>query len=384
MSKLAFFHDGPLYKDIEGNMHAGILNDEIIDRYFYLADEFVSVTRISSTEDCRQSTVLKHSNVKYVEIPNLNTLRGRLFYVGLCKKIIEEQVRKSNYVVARVPSYVANYAIEYAKKYKKPYLTEVVGCSWDSLWNYSWKGKILAPQAFFAQKKVIHNAPYVIYVTNGFLQKRYPTKGISTSCSNVQITEPHNNIIKQRIERIRNSKEIITIGTAAAVDVRYKGQQYVIEAMGKLKEQGIVNYRYELVGGGDNHYLKSVVLKNGVEAQVVFKGAISHDAVLNWIETIDIYAQPSRQEGLPRALIEAMSRGVPALGAMTGGIPELLEKDFIIRNDNHCIFDICHVLQGMNRDVMEQQALRNYRESQKYYIQKIQIERNRMLDYLKN
>lgn len=45
------------------------------------------------------------------------------------------------------------------------------------------------------------------------------------------------------------------------------------------------------------------------------------------LDTCDIYVQPSLQEGLPRALIEAMSRGCPCIGARTAGIPELLPEE---------------------------------------------------------
>ena len=62
----------------------------------------------------------------------------------------------------------------------------------------------------------------------------------------------------------------------------------------------------------------------GVAEQVVFAGSLPHDAVFSWLDGLDLYIQPSLQEGLPRALIEAMSRGLPAFAAYTGGMPELL------------------------------------------------------------
>ena len=45
---------------------------------------------------------------------------------------------------------------------------------------------------------------------------------------------------------------------------------------------------------------------------------------------MDIYIQPSYTEGLPRALIEAMSVGLPCIGSSVGGIPELLKENFLV------------------------------------------------------
>ena len=64
----------------------------------------------------------------------------------------------------------------------------------------------------------------------------------------------------------------------------------------------------------------------------MFNGVLpSGQPVLNWLDDIDIYVQPSFQEGLPRALVEAMSGGRPAFASTTGGIPELLPADCL-----HC------------------------------------------------
>jgi len=52
---------------------------------------------------------------------------------------------------------------------------------------------------------------------------------------------------------------------------------------------------------------------------------------MSWLDEIDIYLQPSLAEGLPRSLIEALSRGCPIIASRCGGIPELLDDECLIR-----------------------------------------------------
>jgi glycosyltransferase involved in cell wall biosynthesis len=49
------------------------------------------------------------------------------------------------------------------------------------------------------------------------------------------------------------------------------------------------------------------------------------------MDELDLYVIPSLGEGLPRALVEAMSRGLPAIGSRRGGIPELVDGRWLHR-----------------------------------------------------
>jgi glycosyltransferase involved in cell wall biosynthesis len=265
-------------------------------------------------------------------------------------------------------------AVKECEKLGKSYMLELVGCPWDGYWNHSIKGKIIAPFIKHTTARNVYKAPFVVYVTNEFLQNRYPTKGKSVNCSNVFITEYDGSLLERSLNRIRKSEKLI-LGTAAGVNVRFKGQQYVIKAIGELKKQGVDNIEYQLVGAGDQTYLKTVAENNGIADKVKFLGSLPHEKVFQWLDTINIYVQPSRQEGLPRSVIEAMSRGLPCFGAKTGGIPELLEPEYIFSNTNNNIKEISLILKGYTKDRMEAQAIRNFQEAKQYLYENIEARR---------
>ncbi|WP_042345882.1 glycosyltransferase [Bacillus massiliigorillae] len=390
--KLLFVHGGEKVKeDKELQLYTdGSYNQEVWNRYLSI---FRNVTLVARKDSMLYEADFAKSNfqffdknkMNFIQIPNLTSSNQSFFSLAIRKKhnsIIEQAIKEHDFLIARLPSGAGYKAIEYAKKYNKPYLTEVVSCPWDSLWNYNLKGKIIAPFSYFSMKKFVESSPYVMYVTNEFLQSRYPTKGKSINCSDVTLIQFDENVIKKRLEKIqkRDIKSKLIIGTLAAVNVKFKGQQYVIKALGKLKKKGIVNFEYQLVGGGDPSFLKCIAEKYGVSNQVTFLGSIRHEDVFNWLDSIDIYIQPSRQEGLPRALIEAMSRGVPALGADTGGIPELLGGEVVFSNKKHNIGEICSILEEFNNEIMVKQAKRNYKEAKKYDKEFIEMRRKKFLE----
>ena len=96
------------------------------------------------------------------------------------------------------------------------------------------------------------------------------------------------------------------------------------------------------------------------------------EKIFEWLDSIDIYVQPSRQEGMPRALIEAMSRGIPAFGAKTGGIPELLPEQYLFSNSSKNINEIIKILESLQNGNMMQLAEQNYEVAKKYRGKEIQ------------
>ena len=311
------------------------------------------------------------------EITSLTNLDGLLHRKG---KTVREAVGKADLVLARFASFSSAFVCSVARKMGKPVFAEVMSCGWDGLWNHGLIGKMAAPFMLFAVKKSLRNADYALYVTESFLQKRYPCKNKTIGVSDVVIDEISNEIRKTRSEKIsQTDSHKISLMTSGATNVWYKGQHFVIRAIPLLNKMGI-RVKYYCVGQGDTTYLRKVAEKCGVVDQVVFTGAVSHDEVFRLLDQCDIYIQPSLQEGLPRALVEAMSRGCPAIGAKTGGIPELLPDDCIVKKKS--VKNIAKTIKKMIDDGLKQYSEQAFLRAEDFQGEKLDVKREAYFKYI--
>lgn len=334
-------------------------------RYKALGDHLVCLAHIKHVEKGTEDKV-DEGALEFVEVAKVNTPLSFFTARRDNDRIVEKEVKKADVCVAHIPSFHSEAVVKYARKYGKPYMTVVVGCSWDSYWNYNIKGKILAPFCYLSLRNAQKNAPFSIYVTNHFLQNRYPTTGKWIGCSNVNLSTGIKGVLESRLSRIKKKTEeekVLKIGTAAALDVPYKGQLYVIQALSILKKAGL-NFEYHLVGAGTGEILRQAAIDYDVEDRIFIKGRIPHEKITDFLDEMDIYIQPSKQEGLPRATIEAMSRGCLCLGSDIAGIPELLEERYLFNKGDYKA--IAKILENVSLEDLLGQAERNYNLAKEY------------------
>lgn len=352
---------------------------QFIDRYH----AFGHVIFCAFSKEVKKSKQpeLKCDDVEYVFLKKETSIASLLKTRKENQRILRSIIPTIDIVVAHLPSNIGMEAITIAKEYGKPYLIGVVGCAWDAYWNYGIKGKLFALPYYLMMRKYVKEAKYVFYVTQKFLQNRYPNKNITMGCSNVEIPPVSDEILKRRLAHIQSIGNIINIVTCANIEVPYKGQQYVISAIAKLNKSNNRKYHYYLVGGGSKDRLMKLTHELGMKDYVHFMGMIPHENIFDFLDSMDVYIQPSRQEGLPRAVIEALSRAMPTYGAKTAGIPELLL--------NECVFDNCAVdqiqmlLQNLDKEKMIKYANRNFEESQNYTSNILNKRRNNFFEIIK-
>ncbi len=385
---LLFVHDvkALVYKD---NVYARSYGENIWKRYLRVFSNIKVCARSKpSTRDVsKEIELLSIENVSFDK--RIGMFKGpEIFFSGRIKKIISENIQNSDGVIIRLDSFLGLMAARECEKQNKPYIIEVVGCAWDSFWNHGISGKLLAPFMFFMMKHAVKKSPYTIYVTKQFLQKRYPTKGINTNISNVDLPLEDKEILINRLIRISNieSTSKLHLMTTANVGVRYKGFQYVIKALGRIKkEHGGCQFIYHIVGEGDQSFLREVASKENVLDNVIFHGALSHSQVFQQLKDVDIYIQPSLQEGLPRAMIEAMSYGLPCIGTDVAGIPELINPDYIYKKDKNMPKQIAKLLIRFDKNKLTKEAISNFESAKEYNSDLLNTRRTEFLkQYVKN
>jgi glycosyltransferase involved in cell wall biosynthesis len=337
--------------------------------YLGFADELTVASRMKELPaDLLVDTLAEASRagVRFVEVPSLSGPVIRFTHRREAAARLTETLHGADALVARLPSEIGTLAIEIATRLGKPWAVEVVTCTWDALWNYgTWQGKAYAPWSWWRTRAVVRRAPFALYVTRSFLQRRYPSHGRTVACSDVELVEPDKRALERRLAPAAPPDGPFRIGMIAALSVRFKGVQTALEAVSLVRER-LPPFELRVVGVGDPKPWKEEARRLDVERQTVFEGVLPKERIPTWLDGIDLYLQPSFQEGLPRALLEAMSRACPALGSTAGGIPELLDSLCLHEpGDARALADLLVRAVG-DLGWRRSQAARNFDEAQKY------------------
>ncbi|WP_278838682.1 glycosyltransferase [Ligilactobacillus saerimneri] len=333
--KLLFIQGGSRWKfDAEGSVYTDSnFNNNVWKRYLDLSDDLKVILRqedvIYPVEEAKKKfNSFDVSLMNYVALPDIYRPFWQTANISKRREIIrtiKNEVKLADAVIIRsLGNIYTNTALKYAQKYKKKYLVEVTGFAKESLWYHSFHGKLVAHYKEHQYKKLMNTVPYAVYVTDDALQKRYPCKIEALGCSDVELSPQSISHLEDRINKYLKKSPKVILGTAAFLDVEWKGQKNVLKAIAYLKSKGIDKFVYQLIGAGSGKQLMSLAKQLGIEDNIQILGSLPHTKVNDWLKKIDIYIQPSYMEGLCRSIVEAMNMACPVVCSNVGGNYELV------------------------------------------------------------
>ncbi len=124
--------------------------------------------------------------------------------------------------------------------------------------------------------------------------------------------------IRSALEIPSENIVIATVGRLTAV----KGQDTLIRAIAKCLRQGGKVFLLILGEGELRSDLEALSAELGIAGAVRFLGWRSD--VASVVDACDIFCLPSLNEGMGKAIVEAMAMGKPVIASDVGGIPDLV------------------------------------------------------------
>lgn len=106
-----------------------------------------------------------------------------------------------------------------------------------------------------------------------------------------------------------------------------KGVHVLLEAWSRLQASGsaLPRARLVLAGDGEVERFRREAADLGLAGSVDLPGWVSAERVGELLDEADVLVLPSRWEGHPMAVLEAMARAVPVVVTAVGGLPDLVD-----------------------------------------------------------
>ncbi len=106
-----------------------------------------------------------------------------------------------------------------------------------------------------------------------------------------------------------------------------KGLDLLLESMAILVREGPPNVDLVVVGGGkEAESARQQADRLGLRGRVRFVGSGLPAEIPQWLSAFDYLCLPSRREGCPNVVLEALASGKPVVAFRVGGVPELLDE----------------------------------------------------------
>lgn len=343
MARLLLAADGHYYRDPRGDVYVDAVFDyTFYRRYLDVFDEVVALGRMAYVGEAPEGKKLASGpGVTFKDLEPGSGVAGIVKTGAANRHYVRNAVLTAECVIARVPGVVGNMVAAECRRQGRTYSIEVVVDPWEYFAPGANGGRaapVVRRLWSHQLERDCETAVGVSYVTERYLQKRYPCRAMRGEAG---CFTSHYSSVELPDDSIGEPREWDDIAAIRLVHVANsfqgngKGHLTLFETCALLKDSG-VPFTLTCVGDGPSmgHFMNKVA-ELGIADCVTFTGRLaSGAAVRSVVRDADLFVFPTRAEGLPRVLLEAMAEGVPCLSTSVCGIPEILPADCLFEPDD--------------------------------------------------
>ena len=302
--------------------------------YLRVFDEVEVAARVRSVNEMysveRQA---EGPGVTFCDLPDFRGPQQFVLHSCSVKQALCQAVNRAYAFLFRVPGTIGYLGARELILRGRPYGYEVVGDPFDVFSA----GSVNHPlRRYFRHwhtrnlKRYCDHACAVSYVTENALQRRYPPNrdAYTSHYSDVGL-KPESFVSRARTLGTRSGRRrLLFVGT---LEQLYKAPDVLIKAVGQCCNLGL-DVSLTIAGdGAKREILENLTARSNLMDKVFFVGHVAgRENLLKMLDESDLFVLPSRAEGLPRAMLEAMARAVPCIGSTVDGIPELLASEDLV------------------------------------------------------
>jgi glycosyltransferase involved in cell wall biosynthesis len=307
--------------------------DVFWERYVRAFGEIALIARAERHARAEAAAVkVTHPQLRLQAIPAFQGLRGVAPKLPQVLWALRDRMRGLDGFIVRCPGTLSLLALPFLLAARKPIAVEMVGDP-HAMFESGAGGMaptVLGPIAVAASRRLLEGASAVTYVTESYLQGHYPPPAgaLVGAFSDVALSEAS---FRARPRSTGDfSGDPARLLFAGTMEQNYKGIDTLLAAVALLERQGR-KVSLRIAGTGR---LKGAVAADiarfGLGGTVMLLGRLSTAELIREMEACDLFVLPSRTEGLPRTIIEAMARATPVVASAVGGIPELVPERYLV------------------------------------------------------
>jgi len=140
--------------------------------------------------------------------------------------------------------------------------------------------------------------------------------------------------------------------------VHQKGLDLALRALAQLKD---LEWEWCIAGDGPQiKVLRSLANELGIQDRITFPGWRSHAELVECYKASNVFLFPSRHEGMPNVVLEAMASGLPVIASRIAGNEELVvdgETGLLFPSED--VEALCVALRTLLTDASQRQVMGN-------------------------
>jgi glycosyltransferase involved in cell wall biosynthesis len=311
-------------------------------------DEVILLVRVGESRGhSADGTLVEGLSVSVWELPDYVGPAQYFLNLPELRSRVQRAVVECDAFILRVPGLVARLAWQEIRSVKKDYAVEVLGDPWDAFSPGTMPGSfrpIYRRIATRNMKKICRGAVAALYWNGSVLPRRYPPgenssssvspllNNVSNGCASEELAAKQSRRVDEWCPSVDTARaKTLCVGFVGSLAQLYKGPDTLLRAASICLREGL-DLKVLFVGEGRYRQTMELLARQlSISDSVNFLGQLKFgEEIFDFLDSIDLFVMPSRAEGFPRALHEAMARGCPCIGSDVGGIPELLAADDLV------------------------------------------------------